>query len=225
MNEDAISAKSFFNKYPSKRYKRGEIIMSSGEDIRSVYFISSGVARSFYIDEKGNELTINLLKPLSFFPMSAVLAGRNNTYDFEAFTSMEVNIAPVGEVLNFLEEDENIKKLLVKNFAVGLEGYLIRSFFLIKGTAMQKVASTLMMLERRFNSNKDGKKIIDLPVTHQDIANLAGITRETASIQMGLLKKKKVIMRKNKITGILDFSALSEAASLGEDGSLLNLSF
>ncbi len=225
MSEDAISMDPFFDKYPVKRYLEKEMIITSGEDIRSVFFIRSGIARSYYIDEKGDELTINLLKPFAFFPVSAVLAGKNNVYDFQAFTVVEANVVPVADVLEFIEEDSDFKTLLVKNFAVGLEGYLIRSFFLIKGSAMQKVASTFLMLLRRFGKDSEGRQMIELPLTHQDIADLSGITRETASIQIGILEKEKVISRIGKKTKILNFQSLTEKSMLGDDGSLLSLSF
>lgn len=225
MNEDLVSIDSFFKRYPLKRYSAKEIILASGNEIRSIFFIRSGIARSFYIDEKGDELTINLLKPFTFFPISTILAGRDTAYDFQAFTNVEVNIAPVKDVLDFLEQDNGFKNLLVKNFASGLEGYLLRSFFLIKGSAMQKVASTFLMLLGRFGKEKNGKRCIDIPLTHQDIADLSGITRETASIQIEILVKEKLISRRGKKTLFLNFKGLSEKAMVGEDGSLLNLSF
>jgi CRP/FNR family transcriptional regulator len=226
MNEDLVSIDSFFRRYPLKKYSAKEIILASGNEIRLIYFVRSGIARSFYIDEKGNELTINLLKPFTFFPISTILAGKDIAYDFQAFTNVEVNISPVKDVLEFLEHDNGFKNLLVKNFASGLEGYLLRSFFLIKGSAMQKVASTFLMLLGRFGKEENGKRCIDIPLTHQDIADLSGITRETASIQMGILMKEKLISRRGKTTFILDFKGLSEKAVVGdEDGSLLNISF
>ncbi len=225
MNEDAISVKKFFDKHPIKNFSVKETILSSGDEIRSIYFIRSGIVRSFYIDEKGSELTINLLKTFSFFPMSAALAERNNAYDFQAFTKVEANVAPVSDALNFLERNSNFKGLLVRNFARGLEGYVIRSFFLIKGSAMQKVASTLLMLLKRFGGESGDKKCIELPLTHQDIADLSGITRETASIQIEILEKERLISRKGRSISILNFDALSEKAMVGEDGNLLNLSF
>lgn len=225
MNEDLVLIDSFFKKYPLKKYSAKEIILSSGNEIRSIYFIRSGIARSFYIDEKGNELTINLLKPFTFFPISTILAGKETAYDFQAFTKVEANTAPVKDVLDLLESNNGFKNLLVKNFASGLEGYLLRSFFLIKGSAMQKVASTFLMLLGRFGKGDGDKGFIDIPLTHQDIADLAGITRETASIQIGILMKDKMISRKGKKTLILNFKGLSEKAMVGDDGNFLNLSF
>lgn len=225
MEEALVSIRDFFEKYPMRVFSRGEIIASSGDEIKSVFYIRSGIARSFYIDENGDELTINLLKPFSFFPLSAVLAGKNNAYDFQAFTKVEVNVSPVNEVLKYLNKNSDFKSVLLKTFSIGLEGYLIRSFFLIKGSATQKVASSLMMLAKRFGGKNGNSIIIDLPLTHQDIANLAGITRETTSIHIEILEKERIISRKGRKTLILDYPGLTQKATIGEDGNLLDFSF
>lgn len=225
MNEDLISIDNFFKKYPLKKYSKKDTIISSGSEIKSVFFVKSGIVRSFYIDEKGSELTINLLKPSSFFPLSTILAGKEIVYDFQAFTDVEINIAPIRETFEFLDRDIDFKNILIKKFSSGLEGYLIRSFFLIKGSAMQKVASTFLMLLGRFGKEERGQLNIDIPITHQDIADLSGITRETASIQIKILENAKFISRKGKKTIVLDLKKLSEKANLGDEINLPDLSF
>lgn len=225
MTEDADTLSRFFDKYPLKRYTAKEIILSSGEDIGSIYYVRSGIVRSYYIDENGSELTINLLKSSTYFPLSTVLAKRNNSYDFEAFTDVVVNVTPVKDTLKFLEGNSEFKSILIRSFARGLEGYVVRSFFLIKGSAMQKVASSLLLLLKRFGKKTDGGHFIDLPLTHQDIANFSGITRETVSIQIGILEKERLITRVGKYIHILNAKDLSEKASVGDDGILLPLSF
>lgn len=225
MTEDADTVSRFFGKYPLKRYTAKEIILSSGEDVGSIYYVRSGMVRSYYIDENGSELTLNLLKTATYFPLSTVLAQRSNSYDFEAFTDVEVNVAPVKDALKFLDENGEFKSILIRSFARGLEGYVVRSFFLIKGSAMQKVASSLLLLLKRFGKISDTERFIDLPLTHQDIANFSGITRETASIQIGILEKEKLILRVGRKIQILRVQELSEKASVGDDGILLPLSF
>jgi len=225
MREDRNSLVNFFARYPKKKYDAGEVIISSGGEARYIFFIDKGIVRSFYIDEKGNELTINLFKPLNLFPLSAVLAERGNVYNIQAFTSVEVSFAPVPVVLKHLDENSQLKNRIIRNFAKGLEGYVIRSFFLIKGSASQKVASTFLMLTKRFGKKINRLITINLPLTHQNIADLAGITRETASIQIGLLKKEKIISTQGKRIAILSFSKLSRKASEDDDGILTNLSF
>lgn len=225
MDEDAVIKSDFFDKYPIRTYSKADPIVSPGNSTESVFFIKSGVARSYYIDENGTELTVNLLKPSSIYPLSSILAGKNNIYYLEAFTGVSVYVVPVNDFLEFLKKNNELKYILLKKFSSGLEGYLIRSIFLIRGSAMQKTASTLLLLARRFGQKVGKKIVIDLPLIHQDIADLSGITRETASIQVGILEKAGIISRKGRNISILKRSDLSSITLEDSGGTLQNLSF
>jgi CRP-like cAMP-binding protein len=225
MREDADSGENFFTKLKARKFMEGEMILNAGDRLDYLYYVEKGIVRSFYIDEEGNELTINLLKVKGIFPLSSVIAGKENIYDFQAFTNVEVKVTRTSDFLKYLENNCTLRGVLLGRFARGLEGYLVRSFFLIKGSAMQKVASTFIMLSSRFGKNTKDGILIDLPLTHQNIADLAGITRETASIQIEMLEKERLITRSRRKTKIINFRSLSDKARIGEDGSLLNLSF
>src|SRR4030065_472193 len=99
-------------------------------------------------------------------------------YPSKRYSAKEI-ILSSGDDMEFLDDNGHFKSVLIRSFARGLEGYVVRSFFLIKGSAMQKVASSLLLLLKRFGKESDAGRFIDLPLTHQDIANLSGITRET----------------------------------------------
>jgi CRP/FNR family transcriptional regulator len=225
MREDTNSGENYFAKLTARRFTEGEMILNAGDRLDYLYYVEKGVVRSFYIDEEGNELTINLLKTKGVFPLSSVIAGKDNIYDYQAFTDVEVKITRSSDFLKYLENNCKLKGIILNRFAIGLEGYLVRSFYLIKGSAMQKVASTFIMLASRFGKKTKDGILIDLPLTHQNIADLAGITRETASIQIETLEKEGLIIRSGRKTKIVNSKSLSEKAMVGEDGSLLNLSF
>lgn len=225
MREDVDSGENYFAKLAVRRFAEGEMVLNAGDRLDHLYYVEKGVVRSFYIDEKGNELTINLLKVKGVFPLSSVIAGKDNIYYFQAFTDVEVKITRTDDFLKYLENNCKFKGIILSRFAIGLEGYLVRSFYLIKGSAMQKVASTFIMLVSRFGKKTKDGVLIDLPLTHQNIADLAGITRETASIQIEMLEKERLIVRNGRKTKIINYKSLSKKAMVGEDGSLLNLSF
>jgi CRP/FNR family transcriptional regulator len=70
---------------------------------------------------------------------------------------------------------------------------------LLLGNAKEKVAATLFILTKRFGEKNGGESIvIKLPVTHQAIASLAGLSRETTSLEMKKLEREGVIARQNR---------------------------
>lgn len=59
ITEDLLKNIIEFSK--KKVFKKGELILRMGEPMSKVYFITKGIARSYYIDMQGNDLTKNFI--------------------------------------------------------------------------------------------------------------------------------------------------------------------
>ena len=215
----------FFSKYPTKKYSKGEIILSPEEYPKRIYNIKKGFARSYSLSEDGHELTLNIYKPSSFFPIPTVLAELKNSYYFEALSGIVLNLAPVDEVVEYIKSDKEVMFDLTRRLSVGLEGFMTRTQFLILSDSRQKIASSLVMMVRRFGQKDRKKIIIQLPQTHADIASLAGVSRETASVELKKLEREKVIERKGKTTIILSLLKLRKISTLYYEDNPLPYTF
>ncbi len=60
------------------------------------------------------------------------------------------------------------------------------------GTATTRLATALVIAVKRFGKEKENNIHISLPLTHQDLADLTGLTRETVSRQMSDFKKRHI---------------------------------
>ena len=70
---------------------------------------------------------------------------------------------------------------------------------LLLGDAKEKVGTTLFLLAKRFGEKNGGQKIIImLPMTHQGIAGLSGLSRETTSLEMKKLEREGIISKHNR---------------------------
>lgn len=183
----------FFSSYKLVCYNKGEVIMRPDDSPQGVYFLKKGYVKFYSISQEGGELTLNIFKPGSYFPMLWALGDIPNMYIFEAMTDIETLRAPKKELLEFLKTEPESLFELTKRIFIGLSGFMIRVEYLLFGDAYNKVASVLLMSARRFSEKKNGEIIIQLPLTHQEIANLASLTRETTSIQMKKLERNKLI--------------------------------
>ncbi|MBN1169019.1 Crp/Fnr family transcriptional regulator [Candidatus Woesebacteria bacterium] len=216
----------FFSKYKSKVYKKGETLILPEEPLVYIFNLKKGFVKSYSLNEGGFELTINIYKPYSFFPITETLAGRTNTYFFEAITDVIVQKAPTHEVHEFVKENSDVLFDLTKRISSGLEGFMVRTQYLIRSNSSQKVASSLVLLARRFGENTDEGKIkIAIPQTHEDIANLAGVSRETASIELKKLRDIKVISEKAKKYTVNDYDKLQELSTIYHEDKPLPFRF
>lgn len=210
-----IQLENFFKTYNFLSFKKGETIINAEESPVGVYFLKKGYARLNSISPDGQELTLNIFKPGSYFSMMWAIAEIPNNYYFQAMTDIEVYQAPKDPTIEFLKENPEILFELTSRILVGLAGTLGTMESLLFGKANNKIASVLLTCVKRFGKKtENGQSLINLPLTHQDIANLAGLTRETTSLEMEKLVSKGLIDNRHKSIIIRDYERLEDEAQV-----------
>jgi CRP-like cAMP-binding protein len=82
------------------------------------------------------------------------------------------------------------------------------------------------MGSQRFGEKKSSGEIeIKIDLTHKDVADLAGLTREATSLQIGKLRKDKLISNSGKRFTIIDEEKLRETARIYHKGEAVPYSF
>lgn len=208
----------FFSQYKLIRYKKKDVIMRPDDSPQGVYFLKKGYVKFYSISQEGGELTLNIFKPGSYFSMLWAMGDIANIYIFEAMTDVEVLRAPKKDLMDFLKSEPEVLLELTKRVFVGLNGLLVRIEYLLFGDAYNKVASVLLMSAKRFGVKNNGSDItIDLPLTHQEVANLASLTRETTSIQMKKLEKNNFIYYSGRKIVIKNIGKLKEESLIYQE--------
>lgn len=201
---------NFFIQFRQLTYKKGEIIIREDEQPAGVYFLKSGFVRMGSIFESGGELTLNIFKPGSFFPMIWAIGEAKNSYFCQTMSEVKVYKAPKAEVVKFVKENPDVLYDLTKRILIGLDGMIINIQYLLFGSSYNRVAAAFLLLAKRFGEKIDGEVVINFNLIHQDIAQLAGLTRETTSIAIKQLENKGVIGRDKKKFIVEDMGKLTK---------------
>ncbi len=204
---------SFFGQYRLQQYKKGEILKSFDENPKGVFCLQKGNVRCIAVSKDGIELTLNVFKPISFFPMAWVINNTTDTYAYEALTDVEVYIAPKEAVEKFLKENSDVVYDLLKRIYRGLEGYFLRMESLLSGDAYLKTIVQIVIHTKRFGViDTTGKYLVD--ITHAQLASLSGLSRETITREIKKLENKKLVMYKGKQLIVLDLKNLEKEITL-----------
>ncbi|OGK20159.1 hypothetical protein A3C23_01500 [Candidatus Roizmanbacteria bacterium RIFCSPHIGHO2_02_FULL_37_13b] len=198
-------------------YQKGEMLIRSGDIPQGVYFVKKGNVKMDAIFENGRELTINIFKSGSYFPMMWALSDINNTYNYVAINEVVLKRVPKELFLESLKKDPQLLLEFTKRLLIGLSGLITNIEYLLFGSSYNRIASAIVLMAKRFGIQKDknGKKIIiEIPLTHQDLANLTAITRESASVVIGKLKKKHIISVRNKFIVVNDVYQLEKECEI-----------
>lgn len=167
--------------------------MQANETPAGIFYIEQGIVRRYYLTENGEEITLNLYKPHSFLPMSWAIGNVANTHFYEALTDVLTKRAPKTDVLSLLKKEPDITYDLLRRIYIGMEGLWVHLESLTAGNSYIKLVASLVILAKRFGVKKADGLFIELKMNERDIANYAGMSRETASRELQKLKKDNLV--------------------------------
>lgn len=184
---------TFYQQFTTRSYKKGEMLIRADDDPQGIFCLTKGYVRQYTISKTGFELSLHILKPISYFPMVWAVNGTPNVYYFEALTPVEVGRAPRDQVVNFIKDKPTIIFELLSELIEDYAETLTRIEHLVFSDAYRRVISVLLYIAKHFGEEKAGGVIVNHRFTQQDIATLVGVARETASNEMVKLEKKGLI--------------------------------
>ena len=167
--------------------------MRAGDIPLGVFYLKRGFVRVYSISKVGEELTLIIFKRGDFFPLVWAINNAVVDYYVEAMTACELARVPREEFVKFVKENPDVNFELTSRMLLRFLGLMRRMEYLVFGNANNKVASILLICAERFGKKAGLQIIIEVPLTHSDIASLVGLTRETASIEMKKLENKGLI--------------------------------
>lgn len=207
---------TFFSKHTKSLYKKGEIILQAGGSPAGVLYLKHGFVRMSLIGKSGETLVLHVFKPGSHFPMIWAMNNTPNRYAFEALTPVEIWRAPKEEVLKFLHTHPEITEYFLSRILKGLSGMMERMEYLVLEPAYEKTVLLLLYYAKNFSDGEKKGKLI-IPLTHREIAGWIGTTRETASLQVEILKRKKLLTYTKRLITIPDVDLLVHEITTGSE--------
>ncbi len=210
-----ISLTTFFARYAILHYRKGQVVVHGEDQPSGIFYIKTGFVKMYSVTESGKEITLNIFKTGSCFPVIWGLTDIPNTYYYQTISDCEIRKSSKLEFVSFVKQKPGALFELTKEVLIGAKALLINIEYGLLGDSHTRVLAILLLCARRFGIKKGQDKVkIDLPLTHEDISNLVGITRETASLTMKQLSKSGLIKNKNKSVIINDIEKLEEESSV-----------
>ncbi|MCQ9627035.1 Crp/Fnr family transcriptional regulator [Cetobacterium somerae] len=126
-NLDDILIKEVHEKLSIKHYKKGEYILEAHKGTNSIYFIVEGTVEVSCILDNGNQICLNILRPLEIFGDIEYINKEEVLFDVVAKSDVAVILLPFQLAKDYLEDNINFwrflaiegnKKLLNTNRAI-----------------------------------------------------------------------------------------------------------
>ncbi|MDT9599587.1 Crp/Fnr family transcriptional regulator [Sphingosinicella rhizophila] len=187
----------------------GETLIWEGEDAAVVANLLSGALKLTASTASGREQILGIAYPSDFV---GPLYGRRSGYSVTALSDVEICLFTRRDFEGFARHHPALEHELLKRALTDLDR--ARRFMLLLGrkSAIERVASLILELSERLGTGGQ----LELPLGRQQMADVLGLTIETVSRQLTLLKSAGIIALPGRralvINGRADLEALSEAA-------------
>lgn len=191
----------YFRKFPERSYKKKKIVLSGDVPREYIFYLEEGYISAYKLSPNGGKKIYLFYKPGEFFPITSTFSGIRKNLFYEALNNVIVRKAPKEEFLEYIRDKPELLTEAIQRIIDNHNIYINRVDNLEYTNAYARLISRLLFLAERFGKKTGKRVLINIPVTHEDIANTVAMTRETASREIErLLKKRLIVMGKHLIS-------------------------
>lgn len=214
---------SFFKQLPSAELTRilrisksqsfaaGELIISRQDSGRHFFIVLSGRVKIFIASGARKRKTFAMLRKGAFFGEMSLLDGKVRSASAQAMEPTTLLLIRKRDFKRLLFKDPRLMYKILKTLSDRLRVANEEVEALLFKNLMGRTVHTLLELLERKNKLSQSA-FIPMKLTHQDLADLVGTTREPMTRAVSMLRKIGVLEYRNKTIHLKDISRLRALA-------------
>lgn len=194
----------------TRQLEADTVLFQEGDVGEALYILNQGMVKLSKVDLEGHEKTLAILQPPEFFGEMALLGETNRSATVVTLGPTRLLVLYDDDFHRLLQNYPQISLNVTNTLAQRLRGMDDEAQVLSYKDAQGRVAYVLLRLYRNglIDFSDSGKGIVRL--THQELASLAGTSRETVTRALKALEGEKVIQTRPKEVELVDPEGLEE---------------
>ncbi len=186
---------------------------------QAVHLLESGYVKRYLITKEGAKSIQVIYGPGDFLPLTPIYKELFNMdiyngpeeYYYEAITPVVLYSVSINELTESAKINPELYKDLFYAAGVRLNSYIHRLESISLGVANKKIGHQLCYLANIFGKKDEQGVTIQLPLTHQTIAEILDMARETITLRISRLQEKGLISIEKQLITIHDLEALRKS--------------
>jgi len=198
----------------SRDHARAETVFEPALHPHSVYLLERGLVRIYRLSALGDEATLGYVRPGEVFGELSAFSDQPRESFATAVRASRVWRIPRAELRRVLDRHPRMALSVTVQIANRFKRIESRVENLIFRNLRSRIAHVLQELAEDFGQDEAGGRLIDLPLSQQDIATLVGATRQSVNGCLRELRDSALVSYRGRRFTLPDLAALRRAADV-----------
>lgn len=193
--------RALFKNAHARVYPKNQLIHYQGDPMSSVYLIKEGFIKAYIILDSGDTRTLLILGPGDIFPLAFSVSMDWSKYRIKYFyqAMSDVHVEAVERDVFREQVESDLRKMnAYVNYMSASNNIIMTQLEIMKNKkAINKLEMLLPYLILKLGEQiKPNTYKLNLKLSHQELADLSGVTRETTTTLIKQMEKEGIIEQK-----------------------------
>ncbi len=176
-----------------RTFSKGQLIVRQGEPGKSLYVIISGQVRIYTISPDGHEVGVTIFDEGDFFGEIALLLNTPRIANVEAMQTTQVLVLHQQAFQQHLLSDPVTALRITEAIVERLRHTTESMEEMTSLSVRERMARRLVELAQRYGVAQDNGVLIDMDLSQEAMASMAGTTRESANRALSTLRDMGIV--------------------------------
>lgn len=187
---------------------RGEVIWLNGNEVDFFGIVGKGFVKMTRSTAAGHDVTTEIMGPGQVFGLLGVVDGRGCPQMATAVCETEFLKISKSRFHTVYRDSTILKDRLLSRTTRRLRGTYEMFSLMSASRVDRRIAVILLMLAESYGTEIDGRVVIEVPLTRQDISEMAGTTVESTIRTISGWQKRNLISTHRKCITLLSPAGL-----------------
>jgi CRP/FNR family cyclic AMP-dependent transcriptional regulator len=180
------------------KVRREDVIFMEGEASSRIYILLSGVAKLCYVN-RDQRVLVGFVGPGEVFGLSSLLPQTTRPFRCEAYSDCSVAVVKPEVFVDTVLGVPLERLSFVLDVTVGRWwGMVVRYANFVGLGLRERLAGALLELAEKFGVRDSRGTLLTIKLTHADLAELIGASRQRTTEQLGDFERERVIIREGR---------------------------
>lgn len=191
-----------------KRIRKGQFIWRQGDPVNSVAFLVEGKTISTYDGLNGKTGVIGLWLPGDMLGAADIGLSGGRQMTVRCLEDCLVYLMDLDKFFEISRRFPEVAQTVIRALSIRLRWVSHLAVTLETQTAFGRTCGVLVALSECFGTANDGSVIIEMDLTHSDLASLVGVSRQFMNQTLQKLRKEGLIDIKRQKIIVRDVQSL-----------------